>query len=214
MEESSFFNSVDGDRQYDMEQFAAFFKLFLSTGLYHKDNVPALKVTKATGLQSQAEPGSAFLEGYMYNNTEDILLTHSAADATNPRIDRVVLRLDRGVNSRYIKAFVKAGTPATSPVPPTLQRDDIIYEVSLAQVRVNAGATTIASVTDERLDQSVAGLVTSLITVPTDEFEAEWRAWFDGIKEQNPAYGGMTIYVDGTAPSAPKDKDIWIDTSG
>lgn len=213
-EEYSFFNSVSGDREYTAEQFTTYFKQFLTSGLYHKNNVPSLKVTIASGLQTNLEAGSAYLEGYMYKNTDNLLLTHAAADATNPRIDRVVIRLDRTVGSRFVKAFVKAGTPASSPLPPALTRNNDIYEISLSQVRVNAGATTIASVKDERLDVAVAGLVSSLITVPTDEFEAEWRAWFDTIKTQNPAYGGMTIYIQTTEPSNPKDKDIWIDTSG
>lgn len=195
-----------------MEQFALYFKQFLTSGLYHKNNVPSLKVSALTGLQTKLEPGSAYLEGFMYSNTADITLTHSAADTTNPRIDRVVIRLDRGLDKRSINAFIKTGVPATSPVPPSLQRDNVIYEISVAQVRVNAGATTISSVTDERLNESVAGLVSSLITVPTDKFQAEWDAWFTGVKAENPAMGGMLITVGNTQPTAPTTNDIWIDT--
>ena len=213
-EEFSFFNSVNGDREYTAEQFTTYFKQFLTSGLYHKNNVPSLRVSVSSGLQTKLESGSAFLEGYMYQNTEYLLLTHDVANATNPRIDRIAIRLDRTVGNRYVRAFVLKGTAATNPVPPVLTRNTEIYEISLAQVRINAGATTIASVIDERLDSNVAGLVSSLITVPTDEFEAEWRAWFDTIKTQNPAYGGMTIYVQATEPINPNDKDVWIDTSG
>lgn len=230
MENSSFFNSVAGDRQYDMEAFALYFKQFLSNGIYHTNNVPSLLVSNVSGLQTKMASGSAYIEGFMYQNTADITFTHDSADATNPRIDRIVLKLDRGVNVRAINAMIKKGTPATNPQPPTLQRDDVIYELSLAQVRVNAGATVIASVTDERLDPSVAGLVSSLITAPTDgfiqdwntfmasidadktTFEDEWNAWFEAIQVQSPAMGGMTIYVGPTAPSSPITNDIWIDT--
>jgi hypothetical protein len=187
-EEYLFFNSVNGDRKYDMEQFATYFKQFLSNGIYHTNNVPALRVSHVSGLQTKLEPGSAYIEGYMYRNTEDIIFTHEAADPTNPRIDRIVLRLDRSVNARYIKAFVKKGTPATNPQPPSLQRDDIVYEISLAQVRINAGATTIASVTDERLNPAVAGLVSSLITVPTEQFLDEWNDWMAAMDQQKQEY--------------------------
>jgi hypothetical protein len=233
-EESSFFNSVNGDRKYDMEQFATYFKQFLSTGVFHKDKIPRLKVTKESGLQTVLEPGSSYMEGFMYRNTADITFTHDAADATNPRIDRIVLRLDRGVNVRSITAQVKKGTPATNPVPPSLQRDDIVYEISLAQVKINAGATTIASVTDERFDPSVAGLVSSLITIPTEDFQqqwdtffndisaeanrnmadnqAEWESWFSGVQEGNPAMGGMTFYTGIEPPTNPVVNDRWLDT--
>lgn len=211
-EESSFFNSVAGDRQYDMEAFASYFKQFLSTGLYHKDKQPALRVIHVTGLQTKLEPGSAFLEGFMYRNTTEKTFSHTAANATNPRIDRIVVRLDRGLNARDIKAVIKAGTPATNPQPPALTRNDIVYEISLAQVRINAGATTIASVTDERLNQSVAGLVSSLITIPTEQFEEQWNQWFSGIQQGAPAMGGMTITISNTTPVSPTLNDIWIDT--
>lgn len=212
-----FFNSVDGDREYDADEFAAYFRQFLSTGLYHQNNQPALKVTHAGGLTTRVEPGSAYLEGYMYRNTADLDLEHAVGDPTNPRIDRVVVRLDRSVGSRSIHAVVKQGTPATTPQPPALQRDAIIYEISLAQVRVNAGASTIASITDERLDESVCGLVSSLITVPTDEFQAAWDAfmagvdgdwqdWFDNVREQ----AGAQVFVGESEPSLANEGDMWL----
>src|SRR5690554_5327433 len=121
-EESSFFNDVNGDREYDMEEFAKYFKQFLSTGVYHTDNVPALLVSHVGGLQTSLDAGSAYIEGFMYLNTAEILFDHDVGNATNPRIDRVVLRLDRNVSVRAINAVVKKGTPATSPQPPTLTR--------------------------------------------------------------------------------------------
>jgi len=205
---SSFFNSVNSDRRYDAEQFAEYFQQFLTSGVYHKNNVPSLKVRQGTGLQTILEPGSAFIEGYMYRNTADIVFAHDTADATNPRIDRIVLRLDRSVNARYIKAFVKKGVPAINPQPPTLQRDSIIYEISLAQVKINAGATSITSVTDERFNPSVAGLVSSLITVPTDEFQRQWESWFNGIQNQI----GVRLLAGSNEPSGAVAGDIWLKT--
>lgn len=205
---SSFFNAVNGDRQYDAEQFAEYFRQFLMSGIYHKNNAPSLKVRQGTGLQTILEPGSAFLEGYMYKNTADIVFTHDAADATNPRIDRIVLRLNRSINARYIKAFIKKGAPATNPQPPALQRDNVVYEISLAQVRINAGATSITSITDERFNPSVAGLVSSLITVPTDEFQRQWESWFNGIQNQI----GVRLLTGSSEPSGAVAGDIWLKT--
>lgn len=227
-EESSFFNSVNGDRQYDMEQFATYFKQFLSNGLYHTNNVPALLVSKGTGLQTTLGTGSAYIEGFMYRNTETITFSHDTADATNPRIDRIILRLDRNVNVRAISAMIKKGTPATNPQPPVLQRDDLVYEVSLAQVRINAGAgaTTIASIKDERLDSSVCGLVSSLITVPTDGFIQEWNAWMAEMNEAKADYQaswddwfagiqneiGIRVLTGTSEPSGAIAGDLWLKT--
>lgn len=205
-EESSFFNSINGDRQYDAEQFATYFKQFLSTGLYHTDNQPALRVRHHEELKTRLEPGSAFIEGYMYRNTENIIFEHDPADVTNTRIDRIILRLDRNANARYIKAFIKKGTPATNPQPPALTRNEVVYEISLAQVRINAGASTISSVIDERLNQEVAGLVSSLITIPTEQFEEQWNNWFTGIQNEI----GVRVLTGPNEPEEAIAGDIWI----
>jgi hypothetical protein len=78
-----------------------------------------------------------------------------AADPTNPRIDLLVLRVhdlatDGGGGSGEVSdtdAFeVVAGTAAASPVAPLLPSNAI----PLAELRVNAGATTISTITDRR----------------------------------------------------------------
>lgn len=87
-------------------------------------------------------PGAAIVQGFMYRNTDELDLTFSTNTSGNPRIDRIVLRLDRTTNS--IQAVVKEGTPAASPVAPTLNTTYPIYEISLAIYTVNAGASTVS----------------------------------------------------------------------
>lgn len=55
--------------------------------------------------------------------------------------------------------YLLSGTPAADPQPPELTRTALVYEVSLARVRVRAGATVIEpeDVEDERADESVCG---------------------------------------------------------
>lgn len=215
MTEKSFpFDSVSGDRLYNADDHAWYLRRVLSNGVIHANDSPTLRVKKGTGLQSILEIGGSIIDGYAYENTSEITLTHDAANATNPRIDRVILRLDKTVDNRHIKAFVVKGTAATNPVPPALTRNSYVHEISLAQIRINAGSAIINEITDERLNQSVCGIVASLISVPTEQFEAEWDAWFSGIQSEAPALGGMTIFVQGTAPNNPKNKDIWVDTGG
>lgn len=90
---------------------------------------------------------------YSYPSTQT--LTVATADATNPRIDTVVLRFyPPGVEQegRVILALL-AGTPAGSPAAPSLtQNTATVWEVALANIQVDAGVTTIASnkVTDRR----------------------------------------------------------------
>ena len=105
-----------------------------------------------SGMQVKVKTGSAFIDGFFYSTDAELTKSITAADATNDRIDRVVLKLDRAANK--ISVVVLTGTPAASPVPPTLtQTLTGVYEMQLAQVLVGDNVSTInaGDVTDERL---------------------------------------------------------------
>lgn len=108
-----------------------------------------LQVSAGTGLAVDVAAGQAMVRGHYYisNATESLAL--ATADATNDRLDVVVLRLDPTANS--IVLAVKTGTPAGSPTAPSLvQTDAGIYEVALANVLVPATSGVPSTITDRR----------------------------------------------------------------
>ena len=185
---SKFFNSAPGDpRTYQASDFADYFGSVLSTGLLHTDNIPALEVKcEGNDLRTYVMPGKAVMQGYLYENTSNLYLEHALPEATLDRIDRIVLRLDKRNQSRFIRLFVKQGVASSNPAPPDLQRDDFIYELSLAQIRVRANTSTLnpADLIDERLDESLCGLVYSLISIPTSQFQQQWDEFMAGIQDE------------------------------
>jgi hypothetical protein len=105
----------------------------------------------SSGLNVKVRAGESLVRGHYYRSTATETLTITTADETNPRIDAVVLELDPTANSIILKVI--AGTPASSPVAPTLtQTDGGVYQQLLAHVAVAAGAVSIAAgnVTDLR----------------------------------------------------------------
>lgn len=120
----------------------------------------------ASGMTVKVPAGQAMVRGHYYASTAQETLTVTAAHATNPRIDTVVLELDPVANSIVLK--VVAGTAASSPVAPTLtQTDSGVYQFPLANVSVLAAVTNIASdkLTDRRTflgSQSAGNLATTL----------------------------------------------------
>jgi len=84
---------------------------------------------------------------YQIFNDATVVATITTADATNPRIDRVVATVTDGSNT--VAFSVIAGTPAASPSAPATPNDSI----SLATVAVAAATTTITSgnITDTRV---------------------------------------------------------------
>ncbi|WP_017974374.1 hypothetical protein [Actinopolyspora halophila] len=104
-----------------------------------------------SGMQVKLRPGEAWLNGHWGELTTDTVLPLATADPTNPRIDLVVIRADYLANE--VVADVKTGSPAATPAAPTVQRDVAMFEIAVAEVRVEAGAASIAAgkVTDRRL---------------------------------------------------------------
>lgn len=165
MEKSRFFNSLNGDRKYLAEDFAAYFAALLSNGVFlHQTN--ALKVSAYSGLKIKIAAGQAYINGYSYENTADLQKTLTAV--TGSRIDRVVVRLD--LTTRTISIAVKSGTPATTPVAPALTRTADVYELGLADIMLTTGTTTVTSamITDLRTNSTYCGGVT--MRVDRDEF--------------------------------------------
>ena len=163
MERSGFFNSSDGDRLYDAADFAAYFGDLVSNGIFYNTETN-LQVTPAIGLAVSVASGSAWINGYRYENTDDLNIPLTTADGSNPRIDRIVVRLS--MISRNIQIAVVSGTPAGTPVAPPLTRTSDIYELGIAEIFVPTAATSIIAnnIIDTRLDTSLCGLVNSLIS--------------------------------------------------
>lgn len=203
-----FFNSIEGDeRNYQAEDFAQFFKNYLGNGFFR-----GLGVTANDTMEISVAPGAAMIEGHEYTNTSTKSLTLDLADSTNDRIDRIVLRLDRNTDKRYIKTLVKKGMVATDPKPPSLERNDYIWELSLAQVRVEAGKSYIdgSQIIDERGDIDLCGRVQvarevgdQINTVDVRDVDAKPDRYAEGISQ---------FYLAGS--SYPEIMQGWLDSIG
>jgi hypothetical protein len=79
-------------------------------------------------------------------------MTIDAADATYTRYDRIVLRSTVAGSPGSIVLAVLKGTPAASPVEPTLTQSAGVWEIPIAKVTVTATLAAIAdaNITDQR----------------------------------------------------------------
>ncbi|WP_440066433.1 hypothetical protein [Streptosporangium sp. OZ121] len=104
----------------------------------------ALKVSsQVVPLTLLVQPGHAYVEGFHYHLDEVKSLSFAENTNANPRVDRVVLRLDRTSNT--VGLAVKAGIPAVSPVAPSVDVSWNTPEVSLATFTVRSGANTVTT---------------------------------------------------------------------
>ena len=197
MERSSFFNSVNRDRRYKAEDFARYFASFIGNGVFP---IPSngLQVISNNNMTVTLKPGKAWINGYFYWNDNDLVLNIEPADGVLNRIDRVVIRLD--YLKREIKTYVKKGNFASSPAAPTLVRNADMYELGIADIKVNKGAISIsnANITDTRLNKSLCGIVHGVIEQidPTELFNQyqlylnekinsnEFSDWLNSLKDK------------------------------
>ena len=163
MEKSGFFNSSGGDRVYSATDFAAYFGKLVSNGIFYA-SATNLQVTPGNGMSVNVAAGSAWINGYSYENTDTLELTLTTASGVNPRIDRVVVRFN--TVERRIHLAVLTGTPAEIPAAPVLTRSNDTYELGIADILVPKGSVTVAAIniTDTRLSTTLCGLVNSLVT--------------------------------------------------
>ena len=174
------------DRTYTAEQMSMYFKGLVSDGVVA--NVGGqLQVATSSGMKVQVKTGRMFIDSRWMQNDSALTLTIPAAHATLGRKDAIIVRLD--YTNRKISIIVKAGTAAASPTAPTVTRSSSLYEMKLAEITVDAGATAItaANITDTRQDQNVCGYVTGLVDqIDTAtiwaQLEASFDEWFADVK--------------------------------
>ncbi|MBA7578728.1 hypothetical protein ES708_20593 [subsurface metagenome] len=150
-EKSSFFGGTPPP-EYNQTEIAEYFKVFFTNGVF-KGILNDLEIvaSEPPAMTIEEKTGKSRIEGFGYYNDTQLVKNISAADPTNPRIDRAILRLDTVTNLK-ISCEIKEGTPAVDPVPPDLTQTASTYEILLARIYVGANATSITSdnITDER----------------------------------------------------------------
>lgn len=152
------FNSINADREYTASEWREYFESLVDGGIVGDiDNELMVKEQDIPNKTVQIDTGAIFIKGALRKVEESINVEHSENISGSDRIDRVVARIN--YNDRKIEFVVKEGTPSASPTPPSLVRDSAVYELSLAQIYLANGYSTItdADITDERQDEGVCG---------------------------------------------------------
>lgn len=191
MERCGFFDAElvgdEYDRSYLAEQFAAYFASFIGNGVFGgKSNELQIVAMESPSMQIAALSGQGWINGYWYENTDDLYLPIDVADGVLDRIDSIVLRL--GFAERNMWIDVRRGVSSNDPSAPELIRNADYYELQLATVYVKAGALNIrqADITDTRLNSNVCGFVVALLTdFDTSAFDAQLNSWIEIFKQDS-----------------------------
>lgn len=185
-----FYNSRDGDRRYDTEQWSEIYDGVINDGVFMSVG-DHFAVRAGSGLQVIVGTGRAWFDHTWSKNDSDYPLNIATPDVTMRRIDAVVLQTDHTETSRLNSLRVVQGVPdLNNPQRPNMVHTDKINQHPLAYVTVRPGAEQILT-TDIAIvvGQSVCPFVTSILeTTNIDALFSNWtkqfQDWFSNIKSQ------------------------------
>lgn len=219
---SGFFNSVNSDRKYDAVQMSSIFDGIIRDGViqHYGSN---LMVTSQGGMIVSVGTGRAWFNHTWTLNDSVLPFTIEPSEILMNRIDTVVLEVNATTAKRENSIYVRKGTPAMNPVPPTLVKSEQINQYPLADIYVHERATGIRQ---EDITNRVGTSATPFVTAPLekmdidaliaqwqDQFEnrivsnlVEFQAWFEGIKGQlsEDAAGHIQLQLDALSNQAVK----------
>lgn len=147
-----------------------------------------LQVVADNGMSVKVLKGGCIILGAIGYQDKEMTIKVSAAHSSLKRMDRIVARFDLSEPIRSIELYLKEGTPSTTPVAPNLVQASNYYEIALADIRVNAGATEInnTDILDQRQNPEVCGFVQPAfptnfdISAITDRYTELLKGAFNG----------------------------------
>lgn len=136
-------------------------------------------------LANDKADGTVFWNDTKEQTESELHLTIPLPDPILPRIDRIVVSWDTVDYAEKPRIEVLEGTPNSAPVSPGLTNNTLKRQISLARIDVPAAASKIKAdyITDERLDDSVCGIVTDWVSVDTTTMQCQFSAWLQTSKD-------------------------------
>lgn len=188
-----FYNSLNGDRKYNVRQVSELFDGIIRDGVYMSIG-DKLTVKQGTGMQITVGTGRAWFNHTWSLIDADLPLTVEQSDLVLDRIDAVVLEIDESSEVRDNAIKMVKGTAASSPSKPEMTNTEFIHQYPLAYITVKKGVTSITTADIEiNVGKDDCPYVTSVLEAASiEELYAQWEAqfsnWEDGQKNQFEAW--------------------------
>lgn len=145
-------------------------------------------------------------------NGAKMQLTIDAADGVLNRIDRVIVEWKTTDYADLPEIKILKGTPASAAAAPSLTNNTTQRQLSLAQILVAAGTTSITAsmITDERQNPDVCGLVTDTLSIDTSVINAQFTELLAQLRAAiEQASGGIIPDNTVTLAKLASDAKYW-----
>ena len=163
-------------------------------------NAMAVTVSDGVGWISNSEAnGVVWWNDAEKTNGAKMQLTIDAADGALNRIDRVIVEWKTTDYADLPEIKILKGTPASAAAAPSLTNNTTQRQISLAQILVAAGTTSITAsmITDERLNPNVCGLVTDTLSIDTSVINSQFEDLLGQLRTSIEQAAGSEI-IDGS----------------
>ena len=179
-----FYNSLNGDRVYNADQFSSIFDGIIRDGVFQNIG-ERFAVTASSDLTLNVGTGRAWFNGTWTLNTAQEPVTLKLSDALFTRIDAVVLDINSSTARRENTIQVVQGTPSEKPNKPELIRTPDHNQYALAYVTRRRNTEVI----NQEDIQNAVGLedtpfVTGILEVLDasifiNQWTDQWNRWMD-----------------------------------
>lgn len=184
-----FYDSLSSDRTYNAVQWSQIFDGIINDGVYASIGSKFF-VSPNTGMAVYVGTGRAWFNGTWTYVDAPYSITLDNADPLLPRIDVIYLEVNKDTGVRANKFDKLTGTPASSPVAPTLTETSTSWQYPIAHIYVGANVSSIVQgVITYKVGLTETPFVTGIVSVITTneiiaQWEAQWDAWFQAIQDQ------------------------------
>ena len=195
---AGFFDAVGFDRTYSADDMNKPYSRIVADGVFATpQGTPStdLQVIAAgTGMNITVQAGQGIFAKKWFENPTSIAITVPNNTSLFPRIDSVIVQIDKRVSGRIGNIVYRTGTPATSPNAPDINTVANVVEYRLANISVPSGVLSInqAYITDLRGSSAcpwVAGLIEQVDTSTLMlQYQAAYKAYYDAATKNFEEY--------------------------
>lgn len=191
---SGFYDALDSDRVYSADDMNRPYKRVVSNGVFATPKgIPStdLQVVAAgNGMQVIVKAGEGIFGDKWFENPSDINITVPVNTNTVPRIDSVIVQIDKRIGGREGNIVYRTGTPSSRPSAPAINTIANVTEYRVANIRVEANVDTIttSAITDRRGSADCPWVTSLIYQVDTstlyDQYAAAYEEYFEKEKER------------------------------
>lgn len=184
-----FFDAIGSDRTYTADDMNKPYSRVIADGVFATNQgTPSsdLQVVSAgSGMNITVQAGQGIFASKWFENPSSILITVPNNTALYPRVDSVIVQVDKRSSGRVGNIVYRTGTPSASAAAPAINQIANVIEYRVANIYVAAGANTINNdaITDLRGSASCPWVTSLIQQVDTstlwNQFNAAYNAQYD-----------------------------------